>query len=120
MMRSAYFMVLSAPFIFSSCSQKNSDPATQTPNEPAPSSQASAIYPVPIDGLPVMGASDALVTIVELTDYDCPFCARAEHTIHALREKYGRDIRVAVAEHPLPMHPRARDAALAALAIDEA
>ncbi len=67
-----------------------------------------------------MGASDALVTIVEFTDYDCPFCAKAERTMRALREKYGRDLRVAVAAHPLPMHPHARDAALVALSVDGA
>ena len=63
-----------------------------------------------------LGARDALVTIVEFTDYECPYCAKAEKTIATLRESYGRDLRVAVAMHPLPMHPHARDAALVALA----
>ena len=74
------------------------------------------LFAVPVTGLPVLGASTALVTLVEFTDYDCPYCARAEGTIHALRDKYGDDLRVAVAENPLPMHPQARGAALFALA----
>lgn len=74
---------------------------------------------VPIDGLPVVGRRDALVTIVEFTDYQCPYCARAEDRVAALRAEYGDDVRVALASHPLPMHDRARPAALAALAAAE-
>jgi len=40
---------------------------------------------------------------------------RAEKTMQTLRDRYGKDIRFAVAMHPLPMHPNARPAALAAL-----
>src|SRR5438128_2426395 len=83
------------------------------PTEPAP---GEARFAVPIDGLPIIGDKDALVTIVEFTDYECPYCAKAEKTMRALRESYGRDVRFAVAMHPLPMHPHARDAALVALA----
>lgn len=107
-----------------SCSGRGADANGIARDDVVPSSavapSASAIYAVPVDGLPTIGKSDALVTIVEFTDYDCPFCARAEHTMSALREKYGADLRVAVAEHPLPMHPRARVAALAALGVDDA
>jgi protein-disulfide isomerase len=115
-------------FTFSSCSDRGDasaiahDEAARAPAAAvvapiAPAAQERvARYAVPIDGLPVVGERDALVTIVELTDYDCPFCARAETTIASLRRKYGHDVRVAVAETPLPMHEHARDAALAALA----
>ncbi|HEY1957380.1 MAG TPA: thioredoxin domain-containing protein [Polyangiaceae bacterium] len=96
-----------------SCSAP-SQPAVD--DAPAIAPDASELYAVPIDGLPVIGERDALVTIVELTDYECPYCAKAEKTMRALREKYGRDLRFAIAMHPLPMHPHARDAALVALA----
>ncbi len=74
---------------------------------------------VPIDGLPLIGNRRAPVTLVEFTDYDCPFCARAEKSVMALRQKYGHDLRVAIAQHPLPMHEHARAAALTALTADE-
>src|SRR6202034_3820597 len=73
-------------------------------------------YRVPVDGLPDIGDPRALVTIVAFTDYQCPYCRRAEATLIQLRESYGGQVRIVVAEKPLPMHDRARPAALAALA----
>jgi protein-disulfide isomerase len=84
----------------------------------APAAQPIAVYRVPLDGLPSMGNADALVTIVEFTDYECPYCQRAEKTIAQVRTTYGDSVRVVVAELPLPFHSRARPAALAALAAD--
>ncbi|MDP9152543.1 MAG: DsbA family protein, partial [Myxococcota bacterium] len=37
---------------------------------------------------PARGSADALVTLVEFADYECPFCARAEPTVKALRDEY--------------------------------
>lgn len=100
-----------------------SAPDQKTTVEPQPTATAApanapaeARFAVPIDGLPTIGERDALVTIVEFTDYECPYCAKAENTMRQLRESYGRDLRFAVAMHPLPMHTHARDAALVALA----
>ena len=73
-----------------------------------------------VDELPIMGDALALVTIVEFTDFECPFCARADGVIAKLREMYPADqLRVAVAMHPLASHAHARPAALAALAAAE-
>jgi protein-disulfide isomerase len=76
------------------------------------------IYDVPVDGLPSLGDEGALVTIVQFTDYECVYCGYAEPTLAQLRIKYGDDLRVVVAERPMPFHHRARPAALAALAAD--
>jgi protein-disulfide isomerase len=119
--------LLVVALLFSGCGQpSNASPTPERePLAAAPVREqneqptAPRRFTVPVEGLPILGQRDALVTIVELTDYECPYCARAEHTIHTLREKYGADLRVAVASHPLPMHAHARDAALAALAADE-
>ncbi len=126
--------LLIAALLFSGCGQpnntNNTDPAAPTkeplaaapaaaPEQNAPSAAAPRRFIVPVDGLPILGQRDALVTIVEFTDYECPYCVRAEHTVHALREKYGADIRVAVGSRPLPIHAHAQEAALAALAADE-
>ncbi|MGO8998713.1 MAG: DsbA family protein [Polyangiaceae bacterium] len=97
-------------------------PVGQTGQDTAPSGapapRAVDIYRVPIDGLPSIGNPDAPVTIVEFTDYQCPYCQRAEQTIAKLRATYGDALRVVIAERPLPFHDRARPAALAALAAD--
>jgi protein-disulfide isomerase len=92
------------------------------PSEPTKAAPRAGIarHLVPIAGLPSYGPKDALVTVVEVTDYDCPYCERAELTIHALRERHDKDLRIVVLENPLPMHPRARAAALAALSAEMA
>ena len=77
----------------------------------APPAVASTIHRVPIGTSPVRGKNDALVTIVEFGDFQCPFCARAEPTLAALRAKYGDDLRIVWKNDPLPFHPRAAPAA---------
>ncbi len=83
-----------------------------------PSDVPSAVR-VPIDGLPVLGSARALVTIVAFTDYECPYCAKADKTIATLREGLGDDVRVVLAMRPLAMHERAAPAARALLAAAE-
>src|SRR5580765_2199216 len=107
---------LACAFVLSCSASDQNTPTTETQPTAAAPAPSEARFAVPIDGLPTIGDKDALVTIVEFTDYECPYCAKAEKTMHQLRESYGRDIRFAVAMHPLPMHPHARDAALVALA----
>ena len=79
---------------------------------------STEVYRVPVASLPSFGDADALVTIVEFTDYECPFCGRAEKTMERLRATYGSALRFVVAETPLPIHDHARPAAFAALAAD--
>ena len=62
-------------------------------------------------GHPALGAKDAPVTIVEFTDFQCPFCKRTEDTLKQLRAKYGDKIRVVHMDFPLPFHSHALDAA---------
>ena len=105
---------LLASALFTSCTGNDTPNGAPAPSLEAPAPRVSR-FAVPTDGLPSFGPKDALVTIVEFTDYDCPFCARAEKTMQKIRERYGKDVRFAVAMHPLPMHPEARPAALGAL-----
>jgi protein-disulfide isomerase len=72
------------------------------------------VYAVPVADAPSRGPMDAPVTIVEFTDYQCPFCNRVEGTLAALRERYPNDVRVVVQHLPLPFHRYAFDAAVAA------
>jgi protein-disulfide isomerase len=127
-MRNAIVLGLGLALTSSGCSHATagSDPspslsapiAANTAGAPAAAAAApvDAIYRVPVDGLPSLGNPQALVTIVAFTDYQCPFCKRADATITQLRAAYGDQVRIVVAEKPLPMHDRARPAALAALA----
>ena len=75
-----------------------------------------AVYKVPLTGNePQNGPSDALVTIVEISDFECPFCGRVEPTIKKVVDKYGKDVRVVWMNNPLPFHKNAGPAANAAL-----
>jgi protein-disulfide isomerase len=65
---------------------------------------------------PVRGNRDALVTVVEYADFECPFCARVHPTIEALRSKYGDKLRVAFRHLPLPFHVHSKLAAEASMA----
>ena len=44
--------------------------------------------------LPVHGAKDALVTIFEVSDFQCPFCGRVGPTLKKLQEEYPNDVRL--------------------------
>jgi protein-disulfide isomerase len=94
-------------------------PAGQKPAA-APEEDDKTVWKVPVDAKdPVRGASEALVTIVEWSDYQCPFCKRVEATMKQIRDTYAADVRVIWKDNPLPFHNRAKPAAtLAQLAYD--
>lgn len=56
--------------------------------------EADAVYRVSDDGAPAHGAEDALVTIVEFSDYACSFCARARDLLDALALLYPGQLRL--------------------------
>lgn len=58
----------------------------------------------------------ALVTMVQFSDYQCPFCKKADLTITGLKKKYGKKLRIIYKQLPLAFHQQARKAARAALA----
>jgi protein-disulfide isomerase len=67
--------------------------------------------------LPVQGKSGSKVTIVEFSDFECPYCARfVSQTLPQILQDYGDKIQFAFRNYPLPasMHPYAEKAAEAA------
>lgn len=62
------------------------------------------------------GPADAKVTIVEWSDFQCPFCAQAKDLIHQILEAYPKDVRFVFKNYPLPFHQQAMPAAKAAVA----
>jgi protein-disulfide isomerase len=75
--------------------------------------------PVPVTAQdPQWGKPDALVTIVEISDFECPFCARVGPTIKRLKDEYGpSQLRVVWKNSPLPFHKNAKPAAVAAATV---
>jgi protein-disulfide isomerase len=60
-----------------------------------------------------LGPKASKVTIVEFSDFQCPFCKRAEPTVQGLLKKYGKDVALVWMHQPLPFHDHAMDAATA-------
>ncbi|NPA30937.1 MAG: DsbA family protein [Chloroflexi bacterium] len=71
---------------------------------------------VSADDDPSWGPEDAPITIIEFSDFQCPFCARfRKQTYDRLKEEYGDKIRFVYRDFPLvQIHPEAVPAALAA------
>jgi protein-disulfide isomerase len=59
------------------------------------------------------GPANAKVTIVEFSDFECPFCNRSEPTVKGLLQKYGKDVALVWVNQPLPFHANAMGAAMA-------
>lgn len=60
-----------------------------------------------------LGSKDAKYTLVEYSDFQCPFCSRGFQTVQSLKQKYGKDMRFVYKHLPLVrMHPEAMPAAL--------
>ena len=95
-------------------------PAAKTVATQGAGSQGDAARPqLPIGDSPVIGAAKAKVTIVEISDYECPYCVRGNDVMKQLLAQYPNDVRVVMKQLPLSFHRHARQAAMAALAAGE-
>ena len=73
-------------------------------------------YDIPTEGYPSLGPADAPITIVEFSDYQCPFCSRFhDETYQALLDAYPGQIRFVYRNLPLVFHQNAQMSAEAAL-----
>jgi protein-disulfide isomerase len=82
---------------------------------PSPSAVA-AVVPVGATD-PQLGSAAAPVTIVEFSDFQCPFCSRVTPTLRQIQEVYRERVRLVFKHNPLPFHNRARPAAEAAATV---
>ena len=65
-------------------------------------------------GRPERGPKNASVTIIEFSDYQCPFCQKAEDVVDQVMKTYADKVRLVYRDYPLPFHPNARPASEAA------
>lgn len=74
--------------------------------------------PVKIDigNSPVAGPKNAAITIVEFSDFQCPYCSKAKATIDQIKKAYPNDVKVVFKHLPLAFHPNAEPAAKASMA----
>ncbi len=69
------------------------------------------LQPVLTAGRPQMGPADAKVTIVEYSDFECPYCSRGHETVKEVLKNYPDQVRIIYKHLPLDFHPKAMPAA---------
>jgi len=70
---------------------------------------------ISLEEVPVKGDANAQVTIVEYSDFQCPFCKRATDMLPGIMEEYDGKLRVFYKQLPLPNHNWAKGAAIASV-----
>jgi len=68
-----------------------------------------------VQGMPTRGPASARVTIVEFSDFECPYCKRAADTMTQVLSKHPNDVKLVFMPFPLPGHPWAHAGAVAAV-----
>jgi protein-disulfide isomerase len=90
-------------------------PAGNTDSKPAPDASSQSTPEASI--YRHLGSDDAPLTIVEYSDYQCPYCRQQEAALHQVLTKYDGQVRLIYRD--FPMHQHSMDAAMAARCADE-
>jgi protein-disulfide isomerase len=72
---------------------------------------------IDLANVPTTGGADAKVTIVEYSDFQCPFCSRAHETMKSVVQVYNGQVKLMYKHLPLEMHNWAEDAAIASACV---
>ncbi len=76
-----------------------------------PQEDDKTVWKVPVGDSPARGPATALVTVVEWSDFQCPFCTKVVPTMEEVLKTYGDKVRFVWKNNPLPFHNRAEPAA---------
>lgn len=117
----AFVLGLGVGFLFWGRQPGASAQRGQTAAQPQQEQQAVQRYDVPIDDDPTLGPANAPITIIEFSDFECPYCRKwHEEVFLQLRQEYGDKIRFVFRDFPLSsIHPNATPAAEAANCANE-
>jgi protein-disulfide isomerase len=76
--------------------------------------------PIATAGFPTRGPANAAVTIVEFSDFECPYCGQLFPTLKQVEKNYPQQVRIVYRQFPLTnIHPRAQKAAEASLCAND-
>ena len=75
------------------------------------------IEKIKLNDAPALGPADAKVTIVEYSDFQCPYCGAAYKTVDQLLQQYQGKVRLVYKHLPLSIHNWAEDAAVASACV---
>jgi protein-disulfide isomerase len=84
-----------------------------------PTIDYNKVHNLPIGSSPIKGDKNAPVTIVEFSDFQCPYCSRLQPTLVQVLEAYPKDVKLVFKDFPLSFHKQAKNAAKAARAAGE-
>lgn len=86
--------------------------ATQpTGDTGAPTQPAAGPVKEVTDADHLLGNKDAKVTVIEYSDFECPFCSQIEPALEQMRTEFKNDVRFVYRHFPLSFHPQAQKAA---------
>ena len=78
------------------------------PPAPKRGPDPSKVYDINLAGSPSKGGGEeAEVTVVEFSDFQCPFCGRVNGTLNQVQDEYGERVRIVFKHLPLRMHAQA-------------
>lgn len=96
--------------------------AASMSNQANPDLPGKRTSPIPVKtlGSPSMGSPNATVTIVEFSDFQCPFCKEVQPTLRKLFKEYDSKVRLVFRNYPISsIHPESTNAAIASLCANE-
>ena len=77
------------------------------------------VFDVKAGNAPFKGGAEAKVTIIEYSDFQCPFCSKGATLLTQIEKAYGNKVKIAFKHYPLPFHAQARVAAEASMCANE-
>ena len=90
--------------------------ASRWGTSPAPPKLLEAPVAIPVAGSPVTGAGDAPITLVEFSDFQCPYCSKAVQETKEVLKRFPKDVKLVFKQFPLDTHSEAEFGAEVALA----
>lgn len=98
--------------------QQSQASANPRPAPPVAASLDSTVSDVPLAGSPSLGPQSAPVVLVEFSDFQCPFCARAAEPLRQIQAEFPTKVRLVYKQFPLNSHRFARQAATLSVLTD--
>ncbi|MBP7134521.1 thioredoxin domain-containing protein [Patescibacteria group bacterium] len=93
-------------------------PVAAQPTDPVPSVPSKPVAAV-TDKDHIRGAKNAKVTLIEYSDFECPFCERLHPSLQQALKEFPNDVRLIYRNYPLSFHPNAQKAAEAAECVNK-
>lgn len=84
-----------------------------------PTINYNQVHNLPVGTSAIKGNKNAPITVVEFSDFQCPYCARFSPTIDQVLKAYPNEVRFVYKDFPLSFHKQAKNAAKAARAAGE-